>query len=37
MDQKRAITALGALAKEIRLELFRLLVGRAGPKDCQPA
>ncbi|MGA8616883.1 MAG: metalloregulator ArsR/SmtB family transcription factor, partial [Xanthobacteraceae bacterium] len=26
MDQKRAIAALGALAQETRLELFRLLV-----------
>jgi ArsR family transcriptional regulator len=26
MDQKRAISALGALAQETRLELFRLLV-----------
>ena len=31
MDQKRAITALGALAQETRLELFRLLVTR-GPE-----
>jgi ArsR family transcriptional regulator, arsenate/arsenite/antimonite-responsive transcriptional repressor len=31
MDQKRAITALGALAQETRLELFRLLVAR-GPE-----
>ena len=32
MDQKRAIAALGALAQETRLELFRLLVicGPAG-------
>jgi DNA-binding transcriptional ArsR family regulator len=32
MDQKRAIAALGALAQETRLELFRLLVtcGREG-------
>jgi ArsR family transcriptional regulator, arsenate/arsenite/antimonite-responsive transcriptional repressor len=30
MDQKRAITALGALAQETRLALFRLLV-TAGP------
>src|ERR1700741_1110964 len=29
MDQKRAIAALGALAQETRLELFRLLVARA--------
>src|ERR1700753_2969573 len=28
MDQKRAIAALGALAQETRLELFRLLVAR---------
>jgi ArsR family transcriptional regulator len=31
MDQKRAIAALGALAQETRLELFRLLVVR-GPE-----
>ena len=31
MDQKRAITALGALAQETRLELFRLLV-TCGPE-----
>jgi DNA-binding transcriptional ArsR family regulator len=31
MDQKRAITALGALAQETRLDLFRLLVTR-GPE-----
>ena len=31
MDQKRTITALGALAQETRLELFRLLVAR-GPE-----
>jgi ArsR family transcriptional regulator, arsenate/arsenite/antimonite-responsive transcriptional repressor len=31
MDQKRTITALGALAQETRLELFRLLVTR-GPE-----
>ena len=31
MDQKRAITALGALAQVTRLELFRLLVTR-GPE-----
>jgi DNA-binding transcriptional ArsR family regulator len=31
MDQKHAITALGALAQETRLELFRLLVAR-GPE-----
>ena len=31
MDQKRAIAALGALAQETRLELFRLLVTR-GPE-----
>ena len=31
MDQKRAIAALGALAQETRLELFRLLV------TCGPA
>ena len=31
MDQKRAITALGALAQETRLELFRLLVA-CGPE-----
>jgi ArsR family transcriptional regulator, arsenate/arsenite/antimonite-responsive transcriptional repressor len=31
MDQKHAITALGALAQETRLELFRLLVS-AGPE-----
>ena len=31
MDQKRAISALGALAQETRLELFRLLVTR-GPE-----
>ena len=31
MDQKRAIAALGALAKETRLELFRLLV-TCGPQ-----
>jgi ArsR family transcriptional regulator, arsenate/arsenite/antimonite-responsive transcriptional repressor len=31
MDQKRAIAALGALAQETRLELFRLLVAR-GPE-----
>jgi ArsR family transcriptional regulator, arsenate/arsenite/antimonite-responsive transcriptional repressor len=31
MDQKRAIGALGALAQETRLELFRLLVAR-GPE-----
>ena len=30
MDQKRVIAALGALAQETRLELFRLLV-TAGP------
>jgi ArsR family transcriptional regulator len=30
MDQKQAITALGALAQETRLELFRLLV-TSGP------
>jgi len=30
MDQKRAIAALGALAQETRLELFRLLVA-TGP------
>jgi|SRR5271166_3595591 len=31
MDQKRALAALGALAQETRLELFRLLVAR-GPE-----
>jgi DNA-binding transcriptional ArsR family regulator len=31
MDEKRAITALGALAQETRLALFRLLV-TAGPE-----
>src|SRR5215208_4652446 len=31
MDQKRAIVALGALAQETRLELFRLLVA-TGPQ-----
>jgi DNA-binding transcriptional ArsR family regulator len=31
MDQKHAITALGALAQETRLELFRLLVA-CGPQ-----
>ena len=31
MDQERAIAALGALAQETRLELFRLLVSR-GPE-----
>jgi ArsR family transcriptional regulator, arsenate/arsenite/antimonite-responsive transcriptional repressor len=31
MDQKRAISALGALAQETRLELFRLLV-TCGPE-----
>ena len=31
MDQKRAIAALGALAQETRLELFRLLV-TCGPQ-----
>lgn len=31
MDQKRAIAALGALAQETRLELFRLLV-TGGPE-----
>jgi len=31
MDQKRAIAALGALAQETRIELFRLLVAR-GPE-----
>src|SRR5271169_1710191 len=31
MDRKRAIAALGALAQETRLELFRLLVAR-GPE-----
>jgi DNA-binding transcriptional ArsR family regulator len=31
MDQKLAIAALGALAQETRLELFRLLVAR-GPE-----
>src|SRR5437667_12279863 len=31
MDQERAIAALGALAQETRLELFRLLVAR-GPE-----
>lgn len=31
MDQKRAISALGALAQETRLDLFRLLV-TAGPE-----
>jgi ArsR family transcriptional regulator, arsenate/arsenite/antimonite-responsive transcriptional repressor len=31
MDQKAAITALGALAQETRLELFRLLVA-TGPE-----
>ncbi len=31
MDQKQAITALGALAQETRLELFRLLV-TSGPE-----
>src|SRR5499425_3275775 len=31
MDQKRAIAALGALAQETRLELFRLLV-TVGPE-----
>jgi ArsR family transcriptional regulator, arsenate/arsenite/antimonite-responsive transcriptional repressor len=31
MDQKRAITALGALAQETRLALFRLLV-TCGPE-----
>src|SRR5947209_17380034 len=31
MHQKRAITALGALAQETRLELFRLLVA-CGPE-----
>ena len=31
MDQKRAIEALGALAQETRIELFRLLVAR-GPE-----
>src|SRR5215467_2924129 len=31
MDQKRAIAALGALAQETRLDLFRLLV-TCGPK-----
>src|SRR5215207_9798176 len=31
MDQKRAIAALGALAQETRLELFRLLVA-TGPQ-----
>jgi len=31
MDQKRAIAALGALAQDTRLELFRLLVAR-GPE-----
>src|SRR5258708_40030292 len=31
MDRKRAIAALGALAQETRLELFRLLVTR-GPE-----
>lgn len=35
MDQKRAIAALGALAQETRLDLFRLLVAR-GP-DGLPA
>src|SRR5262252_8707853 len=35
MDQKRAIAALGALAQETRLELFRLLV-TCGP-DGLPA
>jgi len=31
MDQERAIAALGALAQETRIELFRLLVAR-GPE-----
>jgi ArsR family transcriptional regulator len=31
MDQKRAISALGALAQETRIELFRLLV-TCGPE-----
>src|SRR3954463_11261813 len=31
MDQKRALAALGALAQETRLDLFRLLV-TAGPE-----
>jgi ArsR family transcriptional regulator, arsenate/arsenite/antimonite-responsive transcriptional repressor len=31
MDQKRALAALGALAQETRIELFRLLVVR-GPE-----
>ena len=31
MEQKRAIAALGALAQETRLDLFRLLVAR-GPE-----
>ena len=31
MDQKAAIAALGALAQETRLELFRLLVA-TGPQ-----
>ena len=31
MDQKRAIAALGALAQETRLDLFRLLV-TCGPE-----
>lgn len=31
MDQKRAVTALGALAQDTRLELYRLLV-TSGPE-----
>jgi ArsR family transcriptional regulator, arsenate/arsenite/antimonite-responsive transcriptional repressor len=34
MDQKRVIAALGALAQETRLELFRLLV-TADPAEPQ--
>jgi hypothetical protein len=35
MDQQAAIAALGALAQETRLALFRLLV-TAGPEVCRP-
>jgi hypothetical protein len=36
MDEKRAIAALGALAQETRLALFRLLV-TCGPAGCRRA
>jgi hypothetical protein len=37
MDEKRAIAALGAVAQETRLALFRVLVGRARGRDRRAA